>query len=211
MFCQKCGAELSNTQKFCVRCGHKLKTEGRISNGALLIAGIAALISAGSVILSYWPGSSSAGTAATASPSPVASLSPSPTPRIIVVRTTPKSRQTQESKPTIDYLYKHTPTLIYPDDNTLFSYVYSSGKIVFRWKPVAESKADRYKVETEYGNASHSPPWPLREYETPWNYCTVGFADARTMEFKGRWRVTPIFADGRSGVPTEWRTFQFTR
>jgi hypothetical protein len=218
MFCQNCGSELLNATKFCVKCGCRLRG-ARISNKAILLAGIAAVISVGSALLSFLPRSDPATIQepiVMADPSPSESPTPrsSPTPK-----PAQKPRQTVEPtlkpktrpEPTPDYPYRHTPTLTYPDDGGLFSYVYSSGRIVFRWRETAESKADKYKVEVEYGNPSHQPPWPLREYETPWNYCTIGFFDARTTEFNGRWRVTPILSDGRSGVPTEWRTFRFTR
>jgi len=97
MFCQKCGVELLDTTKFCVKCGHKLKSEPHISNKALVAVGIAALVSVGSATLSYWPGSSPTWTASTDSPSPGASVSPSPTPmpQITVVRATPKLRPTE--------------------------------------------------------------------------------------------------------------------
>jgi hypothetical protein len=101
--------------------------------------------------------------------------------------------------------------LIHPNDGDLFSYVYSSGKIKFQWQPIAGSIADQYKLEIECGNPSHYPPWLLKEYETPWSYRTVDFTGAPSMEMAGRWRVTPIFIDGRSGIPTEWRMFRFTR
>lgn len=207
MFCQQCGAELLSETKFCVKCGHKLRTEPRISNKILLIMGIAALISVGSALLSFFPRDRPIQAQAEPSPTiitPSPRASPTPKP-------TQKPQQTPKFKPTPDYPYRHTPTLIYPDDGALFSYVYSSGKIVFRWESNAASEADRYKIELEYGNPSHLPPWLFREFETPWNYYTVQFTGMKTTEVKGRWRVKPIFADGREGMPTNWRTFHFTR
>lgn len=98
MFCQKCGAELSSITKFCVKCGHKLKTEPRISNKALLIVGAAALISVGAAGLSYWSGNASVGTTSTATVAMTASPSPTPTPQMAIVKTTPKPRPTKESE-----------------------------------------------------------------------------------------------------------------
>jgi zinc-ribbon domain len=214
MFCQKCGAELLNATKFCVKCGYRLR-EARISNKAILLAGIAAVVSVGSALLSFLPRS---GPATIQEPIVMAGPSPgeSPTPRSSPM---PKTRQTPEptlkpkprQEPTPDYPYRHAPTLIYPDDGAFFSYIYSSGKIKFQWKEIAGSKADQYKLEVECGNPAHYPPWLLREYETPWNYRTVNFAGAPSMEIAGRWRVTPVLADGHSGVSTEWRTFRFTK
>jgi zinc-ribbon domain len=209
MFCQKCGASAPDQTKFCKQCGHSLKPEPRISNKAMLVAAIAAIASIGTSLLAFLPRDNSI--KARDAPTPtvtITSSSGAPSPRTSPTpKPTQKPRQTPE--PISDYSYKHTPMLEYPPDGVLFSYIYSSGKIIFRWRPSEATEADRYKVIFEYGNPDQ---WHRRrEIETPWNYCTGEFVGAQTEEFVGRWRVTPIFADGRSGMPTEWRTFRFTR
>lgn len=230
MFCQKCGAELSEEAAFCLKCGHKLHTDStpRISNKAMLLAAIAAVASGISVLLSFLPGSEPTKARDTA-PTPemaVASPSPSATPKVWAsppLRSLPTPKPTLEPtprpqrarpEPTPDYPYRHTPSLADPPDGAVFSHW--PRKLVLQWRSISGSEADRYKVTVEYWSSDLSslpgdqPGWgrrPLREIETPWNYCTIYFIGAQP----GRWRVTPIFADGREGVPSEWRTFRFTR
>jgi hypothetical protein len=224
MFCQQCGASAPDQSKFCKQCGHRFKPEPRISNKALLIAAIAAIVSIGTALLGFFPKSeptTAQGPIAIASQSPSVSVTPkiSPSPKPTrkprqtpepTPDTTPRP-QRQRPEPTPDYPFRHTPILLSPNDGVLFSYRYALGRLLLRWRRTPTSEADRYKVEIEHGNLSHQPPWLLREFETPWDYCTVEFTDMRTVDFAGRWRVIPILTGGRSGIPTEWRTFRFTQ
>lgn len=225
MFCQRCGAEASEQSKFCNQCGRTLQ-ESRISNKALLIAGIAALLSVGAAIFSYWPGSSSTGMA-TAIATPIITTSPFPTstPQIIVVRATPKPRQTpepeEESKPeptpksyrpgpgpTPDYPYRHLPTPEFPTNGSAFSLSSSSYQMVFRWHTNTASEAVKYRVRIE-----RKLPLGLG-----WKYWIVDINANQywyAMQFKDtgsyRWCMTPMFSNGSLGVSTEWQTFQFVQ
>jgi hypothetical protein len=227
MFCQQCGSELLNATKFCVKCGRKLKTEGRISNKAMLLAGIAAIVSIGSAMLSYWPGSSPTGTAATTSPSPTATVSPSstPTPQIIVVKATPRPTKEpepeeeseqeptpkpyrQRPEPTPDYPYRHLPTPEFPVSGSVFSLSYSSYQMTFRWHTNTASEAVKYRVRIE-----RKLPLGLG-----WKYWLVD-VDANqywyAMQFRDtgsyRWCMTPMFSNGSLGLSTGWQTFQFVQ
>ena len=224
MFCKQCGASALDRSKFCKQCGHRFK-ESRISNNAMLLAGIAALVSVGSAALSYWPRSSPTETATTAAISAVAaSPNPTPLPPIAIVKATPRFRPAKESEPekesgprptpkpyrprpepTPDYPYRHTPSLVWPTDGIIFNHY--PRKLVLRWKATPESEADGYKVTIECGDPFRPVWWKCHDIETPWTRCTIDFDGAQP----GRWRVTPILANGRSGIPTEWRTFRFTQ
>lgn len=99
MFCQKCGALAPEESNFCLKCGCTFQEKPKwfFSNRALLLAGIAALISAGSFLFAFLPRGEPIKAQAEppiieASPSP----SPSATPKPIVTIETPKSRQTPE-------------------------------------------------------------------------------------------------------------------
>lgn len=225
MFCQQCGADAPNESKFCNHCGHKFG-ESRISNKALIAIGITALVSVGSATLSYWPGSSPTGPAATSTPTPVISASPSPTPtpQIVVVRVTPKPRPTEEPEleeeleptptprpyrprpeSTPDYPYRHTPTLVAPANGAMFAYY--PRRLELRWTRNAASEAVGYRVRLEY-RLPFGIGWKYweRDVFNTW-YVEEMFPSTST----GRWTVTPILPNGQLGIPTESRTFKFTR
>jgi hypothetical protein len=207
-----------------------------ISNKAMALAAIAALISLGSLILSFLPredpphaeiASASPSPSLTTSPTPKPTREskpeptqksrPSPTPNLeqevrrleeqlgqIKQELEPKSQRPRPA-PTPDYPYRHTPSLVSPSDGAVFAHY--PRKLTLRWRPTAASEADGYKVTVECGDPFRPVWWKCHDIETPWNYCTIDFDGAQP----GRWRVTPTFADGRSGIPTEWRTFRFTQ
>lgn len=222
MFCQKCGAEAPNESRFCNHCGQKFGAS-RISNKALLLAGIAALIAIGSATLSYRSGSASTGTstAPTATPLP----SPTPTPQITIARATPKPRPTEEPEeeleptptprpyrlrpePTPDYPYRHLPTPEFPTGGSIFSLSYSSYQMVFRWHTNTASEAVKYRVRIE-----RKLPLGLG-----WKYWIVDIDASQywyAMQFRDtgtyRWCMTPIFSNGSLGLTTGWQAFQFVQ
>lgn len=215
MFCQKCGAELTNTTKFCVRCGHKLKAEPQISNKVMLVAAIAAVISIGSALLSLLPGD--APIEAQGEPSPTIIATVSPTPRSSPTarpaqkpKPTPEPRpqtmeRPQRPRPTLTWEPKPTPLpvvrLMAPNDGSVF--VHIPRRLTLVWSQAQD--ATLYGIAIEY-NDGHD--WKLL-------HGTYTYMLNLTMTFStplsARWRVTPIFGSGRTGEPSEWRTFQFTR
>lgn len=224
MFCPKCGKYLPEKSQACEYCGHN-QERPRISNKAMLLAAIAALVSAISLLLSFLPGSGSTQAQdTTPTPTPVVAVaSPTATPKPQIVIATPKPKPTQETEsepepdptprpqrprpePTPDYSYKPAPSFLeYPPDGAQFAQY--PRRLTLRWKPMAMS-AVKYRVRIE-----HMLPLHLG-----WEYWDVDVDAAQhwyVMEFPGtrtgRWKVTPIFADGQLGIPTEYRTFRFTR
>jgi hypothetical protein len=189
-----------------------------ISNKAMLLAAIAALISLGSLILTFLPSEKPPHTEiVSASPSP--SLTTSPTPRPTrkpkpeptaspKLEPTPKTTQRPgpTSQPTPDYPYRNIPMLDYPADGAVFS-AYPR-RLILHWIRDPISDAVRYKVTITHGSVLQAGWFLWKEVETPGQqYVEEAFPCA----CPGRWRVTAIFADGRLGMPTEWRTFRFTQ
>src|SRR5262249_11331521 len=87
MFCQQCGAEASEESKYCQQCGHNFKTGFQISNKAMALAALAAIVSVGTTFLPFASKSETKAqdgkvekTAATTTLSSVATLSPEPKP-----------------------------------------------------------------------------------------------------------------------------------
>jgi len=213
MFCQKCGVELSDTLKFCVKCGHKLKPEPRISNKAILLAAIAAVASITTSMLGFLPRDKPikaqdsptpimAVTAPSVTPSPRSSPTPKPTQK---PRQTPERTLELTPRPTLTWEPKPTPPpelrLMAPRDGAVFSHV--PRRLTLVWSPVQE--ATLYGIAIEYDDGQG---WKLL-------HGTYTYMLNLTMTFSSplsaRWRVTPIFNHGRTGDPSEWRTFQFTR
>jgi hypothetical protein len=77
--------------------------------------------------------------------------------------------------------------------------------VTLRWLFLGD--ADEYKVTVEIG-VHDSPGWqPYRETNVTREEYTLDFVGAR----RGRWKVTPILRNGRSGPSSEWSTFRFAR
>lgn len=207
MFCQQCGNPLSQKSQRCEHCGHEHEVS-RISNKAMLMAIIAAAISSLSLLIPF-PKTETDTSQPPSTPTPIiAARSPTPTPlsRQSPKPITPLTPTPRPTKSTLDYLHRHTPTLIEPSDGAVISYRFSVDRLRLRWAAIAGSEADQYKVGIIYGD-----PARYREFETPWTYYTVEFERGLSPPFSGRWRVTPILADGKFGIPTEWRRFYFVR
>jgi len=91
MYCPKCGKFLPDKLQACEHCGHN-QEKSRISNKAILLAAIAAIVSVGSVLLSFLPRDNPINaqeSIAEASPSPT--ITPTP-------RSSPASSPTQKPK-----------------------------------------------------------------------------------------------------------------
>lgn len=224
MFCPRCGKYLPEKLQACEYCGHN-QERSRISNKAMLLAAIAALVSAISLLLSFLPGSGSMQAQdTTPTPTPVVAVtSPTATPKPQIVIATPKPKPTQETEsepepeptpkpirprpePTPDYPYRHMARLEYPPDGAVFAQY--PRWLTLRWRTTTASEAVKYRVRVEHMLPLHLG-WKYWEVDVDpsQNWYAMEFPGTRT----GRWRVTPIFTDGQLGLPTPYRTFRFTR
>jgi hypothetical protein len=214
MFCQKCGAEALDRTKFCKQCGHRLKTG--ISNKALLIAAIAAIVSIVTSLPLLFSSaepikveSSPTPLVVSASPSPTSKPSPPPSVKLIqVVKRTQTPEPTSERKPerpVVTWEPRPTPlpqvTLLAPRDGSVFFHV--PRRLTLAWSPV--QGATLYGIVIEYRD---SEGWkPIHGTYTYMLNLSFTFSSP----VLARWRVTPIFNQGHTGNPSEWQTFRFTQ
>jgi eukaryotic-like serine/threonine-protein kinase len=210
VFCQQCGAQAPDQSKFCKQCGHRLRFH--ISNKALLLAGVAAIVSVGTSLPLFFSGNEPIRAQETPTPL-VAIASPSPSPRVSPSpKMTPKPTaeptlkpEPQRPEPTPDYPYRHTPRLESPADGAVFTHF--PRNFALHWIRNAASEAVRYRVTIQYSDPARSFWSTWREIETSGEWHADNFVGAQP----GRWRVTPILRNGSLGIPTAWREFRFTQ
>lgn len=214
MFCQQCGVSAPDQSKFCKQCGRRLKTG--ISNKALLLAAIAAIVSVGTSLPLFFSGSEPTKAQETptplvviASPSPLSKPFPSPSVKLIqVVKRTQTPEPTPERKPerpVVTWEPRPTPlpqvTLLAPRDGSTFFHV--PRRVTLVWSPA--QGATLYGIVIEYNDGEGWKPM----HGTYTYMLNLSFTFPSPL--LARWRVTPIFNQGRTGNPSEWQTFRFTQ
>jgi hypothetical protein len=204
MFCQQCGAQAPEQSKFCKQCGRRLKTG--ISNKALLIAAIAAIVSVGTSLPLLF--SSAQPMKAESSPTPlVAIASPSPSVKLIqAIKQTPEPTvERKTERPVVTWEPRPMPlpqvTLLAPRDGSAFFHV--PRRVTLVWSPA--QGATLYGIVIEYNDGEGWKPL----HGTYTYMLNLSFTFPSPL--LARWRVTPIFNQGRTGDPSEWQTFRFTR
>src|SRR5215471_18249888 len=102
MFCSKCGAEVPEESKFCNKCGGNFKTGFQISNGAMLVAAVAAVIALGAAFLPSFGSktdSRSNDAEIIETPAPVRSYEPSEKPKQVVEKVEKPKAIIQQAAP----------------------------------------------------------------------------------------------------------------
>jgi hypothetical protein len=99
------------------------------------------------------------------------------------------------------------PRLISPEDGAIFSTF--PRQITVRWQPSADAAS--YIVEWDY---SYNGVWHIDDKKMP-DFGLPVRGTEYSFDFvgaqPGRRRIFPVNAKGERGLPSEWRTFRFTK